>query len=348
MTEITPLILAFWCVVAFILVLLALLLFTRSWFPLYQLDLPNNRSLHTEPVLLGGGVAIWLVVIALYLLSKQILGLDFLMKWRVVVGSIILLLVSTIDDFKDMPVKPRLAIQCLVITYFIRGAGLFPVELLPGVLVHIPIFAQELLEILFVIWTTNLFNFMDGIDGLAGGVAVIGFGFICAASIMTGVFPLALFCVIIIGSYLGFLFWNLPPAKLFMGDAGSIPLGFVVAAVALIGARQCVLPIWASIGVFAPFFSDATITLLRRLFAGEKIWEPHRKHYYQRLVLAGYSQRQVLAIYLILSLICGLISLAVFQASTSVARIGIGAVIFIIVCSGSYIELKVSSIKFRS
>jgi len=348
MNEIGLHVFIFWGLAAFVLVFLCSFFFTKSWFPLYHLDIPNKRSLHAKAVPRGSGLGIWLVVLLLYLVSKPLLGLESLTKGRIVIGSILLLLLSTLDDLKQISVKLRLGTQGVVALILVGGAGMFPHELLPGVSVHLPAWVEIVLMLFFVIWTVNLFNFMDGLDGLVGGATVIGFGCMFAASFILGLTTLAIFCCIIAGAYLGFLMWNLPTAKLFMGDAGSIPLGFSVAAVILISARQGGLPFWAGIGVFAPLFADATATVLRRLLTGARIWEAHREHYYQRLVLAGCSQRQVLALYLGLSAICGAISLAVFQASPSVAWGGGGLIGTILVVSGILIERNIYAFNQRN
>jgi len=344
MHEIGLLGLIFWGGGAFILAFLGALAFIRPGSPLYRLDVPNKRSLHAKPIPRGGGLAIWVIVLTLYLVSKELFGLEFLLNGRIVLGSVVLLLISTLDDYIHISVKLRLTIQFTAAAFLVGTGGLFPAELLPGVQAQLPSYVEAFATLVFAIWCSNLFNFMDGLDGLAGGTAVIGFGFICAASVIAGLMPLALFCVIIAGAYMGFLLWNLPPAKLFMGDAGAIPLGFAVAAAILISARQGSLPFWAGIGVFAPFFADATITLLRRLLTGARIWEAHREHYYQRLVLAGCNQWQVLAFYLALSGICGAISMTLSHASVAAAWGGIASIIVLLVTSGILIERKTHAV----
>lgn len=347
MSKIAFLDLFYWGGGAFVLALLSSVLFTKPWFLLYRLDIPNKRSLHEKPVPRGGGVAIWIIVLAMYLLSKELLGLDYLMRGRLVVGSIILLLISTLDDYMPISVKLRLFVQFVVAALLVGAGGLFPSELLPGVHSQLPVFVEVICTLMFVVWCSNFFNFMDGLDGLAGGTAVISFGFISAFSMMAGLIPLALFCVIISGAYLGFLLWNLPPAKLFMGDAGAVPFGFAVAAVILIGARQGGLPFWAGVCVFAPFCTDATLTLLRRLLTGARIWEAHRDHYYQRLVLVGCGQRQVLAWYLGLSLICCAIAISIAHASVSIAWAGIISIIILLAACCILAERRVRSGKPR-
>jgi UDP-N-acetylmuramyl pentapeptide phosphotransferase/UDP-N-acetylglucosamine-1-phosphate transferase len=140
---------------------------------------------------------------------------------------------------------------------------------------------------------TNLYNFMDGSDGLAGGMAVVGFGALALAAWLGGAPDLAAFCAAIAAAALAFLRFNFPPAQVFMGDAGSIPLGFVAATVGILGAMQQVWPWLFPLLVFSPFVVDASVTLARRGLRGEKIWRAHRSHYYQRVVTLGATHRQL-------------------------------------------------------
>jgi len=150
--------------------------------------------------------------------------------------------------------------------------------------------------LLFVTWAINLYNFMDGMDGFAGGMAVIGFSTLAWLGRVDE--PFMNVCLIVAAANAGFLIHNFPPAKIFMGDTGSTALGFLVAACSLWGSKSGLFPFWVAILVFSPFIVDATATLLRRLLRGERVWEAHRTHYYQRLVLLGWGHRRtVLAEY---------------------------------------------------
>jgi UDP-N-acetylmuramyl pentapeptide phosphotransferase/UDP-N-acetylglucosamine-1-phosphate transferase len=150
---------------------------------------------------------------------------------------------------------------------------------------------EAAVAILAVVWMTNLFNFMDGSDGLAGGMAAIGFGTLAAAAWAAGAMPLALVCAAIASASLGFLAHNFPPARIFLGDAGSVPLGFLAGALGLYGALAAAWPLWFPLLVFSPFIVDATLTLLRRASRREPVWRAHRSHAYQRLVLSGWTRR---------------------------------------------------------
>jgi UDP-N-acetylmuramyl pentapeptide phosphotransferase/UDP-N-acetylglucosamine-1-phosphate transferase len=140
-----------------------------------------------------------------------------------------------------------------------------------------------------MLWLVNLYNFMDGADGLAGGMALFGFGGYALAA-LTGPVPqldLGLACAALAGAAAGFLLFNFHPARIFLGDAGSIPLGFLAGALGYWGWLKGTWPVWFPALTFAPFIGDASVTLLRRLIRGEKFWQAHREHYYQRMVRLG-------------------------------------------------------------
>jgi len=137
---------------------------------------------------------------------------------------------------------------------------------------------------------------MDGSDGLAAGMSVIGFSCYAVLSIILGDLNFAILNIIIISACTSFLFFNFPPAKIFMGDTGSIPLGFLCGALGIIGWYKLLWPAWFPLIVFSPFIIDSSITLLKRFITKESLTEAHRSHYYQRAILIGYSHKQVLVL----------------------------------------------------
>ncbi len=262
----------------------------RAWF----LDQPNQRSLHVTPVPRTGGLAI--VPAALL---GMLLGSGRLLPIGLALG---LMLLSVIDDWKPLPAGVRLLGHLLaaaaLVGLAVHGVGL------PGAVVLV----------VAVGWMTNLYNFMDGADGLAGGMAVFGFGAYGAAAWIGGDPSFALASLSIAAAALAFLMFNFPPARIFMGDAGSVPLGFLAAALGVTGWRAGLWPVWFPLVVFAPFIADATVTLLRRAARGEKVWQAHRSHYYQRRVLMGWTHRRLaLAEYTLMAL-SGLAALGVLTA----------------------------------
>jgi UDP-N-acetylmuramyl pentapeptide phosphotransferase/UDP-N-acetylglucosamine-1-phosphate transferase len=159
--------------------------------------------------------------------------------------------------------------------------------------------------LLFIVWMTNLYNFMDGSDGLAGGMALFGFSFYGIAGLINGNEPFAMLNFSIGAAALGFLYHNFYPAKVFLGDAGSIPLGFLAASFGVWGWQQGYWPFWFPILVFSPFVADATMTLLKRAWSRKNLAQAHRSHYYQRLVQMGWGHRNTAIVEYVLMLLAG-------------------------------------------
>ena len=237
-------------------------------------DVPNDRSLHTEPVPRVGGVALMAGILSAWALMVMSLA------WWVVVPLILLFVVSLLDDMRGLPVKQRLLAHTVAAFILVTGSGM----LAQGM-------ALALIVVVCVIWMTNLYNFMDGSDGLAGGMTFFGFTMYGLAALMHGDDTQAMLNFSIGAAALGFLYYNFHPAKVFMGDAGSIPLGFLAAAMGIWGWQQAHWPGWFPLLVFSPFIVDASVTLIKRTFRREKIQTAHREHYYQRLVRLGWGHR---------------------------------------------------------
>ena len=238
------------------------------------LDIPNQRSLHAKPTPKLGGLAIMTSVIfsAILYCTELLYLVPFLLA---------LIALSLLDDLVSVKPLIRLAIHFLTAITF-----LFALDLQTNYLFLI-------ILLFFLVWMINLYNFMDGSDGLAAGMAIIGFGCYAILSIIIGDLDFAIFNIIIITACIGFLFFNFPPAKIFMGDTGSIPLGFLCGALGIIGWYKLLWPLWFPLVVFSPFIIDSGITLLKRLINKESLMDAHRSHYYQRAILIGYSHKQV-------------------------------------------------------
>lgn len=235
------------------------------------LDLPNERSSHTRPTPRGGGLGVTPVIAAaLALLGHPVPA----------TGAVALMMLSWIDDRRGLPPGPRFAAQALVVGCVLATLG--DASILP-----LPLWLDRLLVGLGWLWFVNLFNFMDGIDGISGvESAAIGLGIA-----LVGGPDLALPALAVAGAGLGFLVWNWHPAKLFLGDAGSVPLGLVLGGLLAALAAQGHLA--AALILPAYYLADATITLLWRLKDGEKVWQAHRRHFYQRAVRGGQSHSRV-------------------------------------------------------
>ena len=240
-------------------------------------DIPNERSLHKTPIPRIGGVALMAGM-----LSGWALMFNYL-TWWLVVPLLSLLIVSLLDDMRGLPVFKRLSVHLFAAVMLVIGSGLFVQQ---GIIIALIVF-------FLVVWMTNLFNFMDGSDGLAGGMALFGFSFYGIAALMNQNEIFALLNFSISAAALGFLFSNFHPAKVFMGDAGSIPLGFLAAAMGLWGWQQGCWSAWFPLLIFSPFIVDASVILVKRKVRGVKITEAHREHYYQRAIQLGWGHRNV-------------------------------------------------------
>lgn len=198
---------------------------------------------------------------------------------ELVLGTLVLAvsLVSWLDDRRHVPILVRFGVQSAAAVAWVACFGLNP---------------WSAVAVASLVWMANLYNFMDGADGLAGGMAVFGFGAYGVAAWLGGNASIALVGAAFSAAALGFLCFNFPPARLFMGDVGSVPLGFVAGTLGYEGWLEGLWPWWFPLLVFSPFAVDATTTLLRRGFRGERVWQAHRDHYYQRLVRMGWSHRK--------------------------------------------------------
>ena len=282
---------------AFAATLLAVWWLTRSGL---ALDAPNARSLHQAPVPRTGGIGIHLGVVLAWMLVQPGLPATLWLTFGV------LLAVSLADDIRGLPVFLRLAVSVL-------ASGLLAASLLHeqvGV-------AGVLIATFAVAWMSHLYNFMDGSDGLAGGMAMLGFAFYGVAAWLAGStsFALANFCVAAAAA--AFLVFNFHPARVFMGDVGSVPLGFLAGALGVVGWVERDWPWWFPALVFSPFIVDASVTLVRRATRRERIWEAHRDHYYQRMVQLGWGHRGTALAGYTLMLACGVLGLV--ATATTVA-----------------------------
>jgi UDP-N-acetylmuramyl pentapeptide phosphotransferase/UDP-N-acetylglucosamine-1-phosphate transferase len=257
---------------------------TRALIPILAgrqiLDRPNERSSHRVPTPRGGGIAVigslLLAWIALTLTGSVPPGV-----FGIVLGAALLAAVSWLDDLRGLSPVARLLAQAAAV-----AIGVF---VLPG-----PQNAFHLAAIGLVwIWWINLFNFMDGIDGLAGSeAAAIGAGLLLFAGVGAGADPaLRTLAATLTGATIGFLVWNWSPARIFLGDVGSVPLGYILGFLLL---DLAVRGYW-KIALILPlyFLADATITLARRLLRGERVWQAHREHFYQQAVRRGLGHAAV-------------------------------------------------------
>ena len=257
------------------------------------LDQPNRRSLHTAPTPRLGGLGIIAGLIVAWCYAAP----EF--DPRLVLAFLLLAGISLLDDIKNVNVAWRFTLH-LVSSLVAMTAMLYD---LYGIWL-------ALAATLMTTWMINLYNFMDGSDGLAGGMAIIGFGTYGAAALAGGDFSFAVINLSVAAAALGFLLFNFPPAKVFMGDVGAIPLGYLAAVFGVTGWLRGDWTLWFAVIVFSPFIVDATVTLIKRALRGARVWQAHREHYYQRLVQSGLGHRGTALAEYALMMLCSAAALA--------------------------------------
>lgn len=274
------------------------------------LDRPNSRSSHFTPTPRGGGIVfsglfLFGVLVTLFFFPEC----DKSFILAMLIGGSIIAATGWIDDVKGLAPKIRLSFQFLAFALALLIMGGFS-SLNLG-FINLPLGMLGFpLALVAGVWLINLFNFMDGIDGLAAGEAIlvsITAGFIL---IRGGETQLSLILFMLAALVGGFLFWNWSPAKLFMGDVGSGFLGFVFAVLAIAGEKSESSPllIWALL--LSVFIVDATLTLLKRIFQRKNPAQAHREHLYQQAVISGFGHNRVAIAFLTATgLICILVCL---------------------------------------
>lgn len=298
-------------------------LIATGWAWRLATDMPNDRSLHTLPTPRVGGWGIVPVSAAFMLAAAPSL-------WLIVALTLGLALVSQIDDRRGLPARVRFAAHLAAVAALLI---VYPAPVSVWLLVPIGF---------LMLWLINLYNFMDGIDGLAGGMALFGFGAYALAALGgPHASPvLSMSSVAIAGAALGFLFLNFHPAKLFLGDAGSVPLGFLAGALGYWGWRGGVWPLWFPAMVFAPFIADASVTLLKRLLRRERFWQAHREHYYQRMVRLGMGHAHTAASWYAVMLAGIMLALWALGRSTPLQWGLLAAWYGVLACLGTVIDLR--------
>lgn len=274
------------------------------------LDVPNDRSSHSVPTPRGGGLAIAVVTLCGTALAAATGLVPMRLAIAIVVGGTLIAGVGFIDDRRGLSPSTRALAHTAAALWTVVWLGGLPDLDVGAGKVHLGWWGGAL-AVAGIVWVTNLYNFMDGIDGLAGGEAtLVG---TCAGMLLlaSGRADIALIAWLVSAASAGFLVWNWPPAKLFMGDVGSGLLGYLFATLALASENAGALPLLAWVILTAAFLVDATITLLRRALRGEQWYTAHRSHAYQRAVQYGRSHARVTSSVLVLDLVlCALAGVA--------------------------------------
>ncbi len=260
------------------------------------LDVPNERSSHERPTPSGGGLPLML---AFFVGAALLFGVGVFWSGPysfVLIGSLFLTVLGVADDNWALSVRLRFfayGFCCVVVAAAVLRGANPEVGLL---LIFCTAFAM--------LWALNLYNFMDGVDGIAATQCFVA----CSAAALlawtsVGASDYALFCLLLGFSHLGFLVWNWPAAKLFMGDAGSIPTGFTLAALAIMGGAQGYLSFACWLVLLGVFITDATWTLARRVITRQKFTQAHRSHAYQRLSRRWGSHQSVVVLLILINAI---------------------------------------------
>ncbi len=293
------------------------------------IDQPGERHSHSRPTPRGGGAGL---VMALVFGTLIFAGGVVPHYWVhcMLPGIVILSILGWVDDHRSLSVSLRLAVQLVVSLYLIWCAG--RQEWLQGA---VPMLAGGV----FVVWMTNLYNFMDGSNGMAGLQGVF------AGCVMAWLFTLsgetgsALIALLLAAACLGFLPWNLGHAKVFMGDVGSLALGFGVGALLLYGAGSGAVDPPAAWLVMLLFVTDSTLTLLARVMRRERWYNAHRQHLYQRLIARGWSHGLVASFYQAINLALVLPAIGVAVGFPALAW-PLALIITILLASGWYLLTK--------
>lgn len=255
-------------------------------------DVPNHRSSHTTPTPRGGGVGMLagVYVAAVGLLATGVLSARD--ATALLGAAAMVAIIGWVDDRRGVPARYRALVQAVAAAWTLWWVGGLPMITLGGRPFPLELLGS-FLALFAIVWSTNLYNFMDGIDGIAGGQALVTGTFGAVLLLSAGATGLGSTSLLVALAAAGFLAWNWAPARIFMGDAGSGTLGFLFAALAVAGERDAPGTLLAFALLGAPFLFDSTVTLLRRLVRGEKWYDAHRSHAYQRAVQSGFSHRQV-------------------------------------------------------
>ncbi|MFJ2713317.1 MULTISPECIES: MraY family glycosyltransferase [unclassified Pseudomonas] len=302
------------------------------------LDIPNARSSHSVPTPRGGGVAI-VVAFVLALVVLWGVGMTSSSAFFAVAGAGgLIAVIGFMDDHGHIAARWRLLGHFFASGWLLFWLGGMPAVEVFGAQVDLGV-AGHLLALFYLVWLLNLYNFMDGIDGIAGVEAICACLGACLLYWLVDATALIWAPLLLAAAVMGFLCWNFPPAKIFMGDAGSGFLGVVLGGLSLQAAWQNPSLFWGWLILLGVFIVDATFTLFRRLLRGDKVYEAHRSHAYQ------FASREY-GRHLPVTLTTGLINLCwLLPIAVGVTRFGLGGVWGVLL---AYIPLVFLAIRFHA
>ncbi|MFT4629137.1 MAG: Fuc2NAc and GlcNAc transferase [Dinoroseobacter sp.] len=301
-------------------------------------DTPNDRSMHQGSVPRGGGI----VIVACLLIALIAVGMVS-QRYQVFGALTILVLAWAVlsgwDDKHDLSPRKRIVFQLLFAYMSIAALGyVSTIQLNASSAVWLASFGA-IATFVSIIGLANLYNFMDGMDGLAAAQTIVASVTMSFWFWQAGDSQLGLVCLVLGAASYGFLLHNWQPAKVFMGDIGSVTIGAFFALMIVFANTRYQIPVLSFVLLFGVFVFDASVTMLRRIIRREKIWLPHRTHFYQRLALAGIDHSRVVIAAIVLMVFCSMI------ASCTVIdhdRIAFGSVLVILVlaCAAGFVVFK--------
>jgi len=260
-----------------------------------QLDTPNHRSMHTQATPTGAGLAIVAVMVLITLAS--LVGLS-LLGW--------------LDDQNKISVTQRFICFSLLAALATWKIGaVTQINLTSELSLNIPFFLAAILTVIGIVWLINLFNFMDGMDGIAGLQTLVAAICYSIWAILLNDFLLLSLLLSLCGACLGFLIWNWSPAKIFMGDVGSLAIGGLLAMIAIYLSNTHQVSIIAALLPLACFIYDTTYTVIKRALKGEKIYQAHRSHIYQQLATYGVNHSRIVVSYGLIATILSCLAIAI-------------------------------------
>ena len=266
------------------------------------IDVPNERSSHLIPTPRGGGLSIVIPVLLCIVVLFLTAQIDRNFALALGTGCFFVASIGWIDDHQHIPANWRAllyGIAAVLAVYFLNESDDFQ-----SVFHQLPFaIVSSFLIVIWIVWMTNLYNFMDGTDALAAIQTICTSLLVGLLFWLQGQYGLATVCFVIAASSCGFLFWNWPPAKIFMGDVGSCSLGFCFGVLVVIGEIQGSVPFTVFFILLSIFICDTTLTLLMRVFANEKWYQAHKSHAYQRLVQLGMSHKKLVLSVLLINVI---------------------------------------------
>ena len=276
----------------------------------------SSRHIHKDLIPRLGGIAIFISfsVIGITLIAiPSVPGVEASLSRRTVLHILgpatLVFLLGLYDDFKPLKAHIKFTVQALAATLlFFGGFGVFQLPLLFGS--HTPAWLALPLTILWVLWITNAFNLLDGVDGLAAGSALFSTLTVFVVSLVSGNFLVSSLTLALAGAILGFLRFNFNPATIFLGDGGSLFIGFMLSALALAGAQKTPTLVAVAIPVvsFGLPVLETVLSVFRRFLSGQPLFTADRGHIHHKLLERGFSQRQVVLILYSVSAACGLLS----------------------------------------